>query len=598
MESSLKVATTYAWGKNKDGELSQGSSKDVLLPTPCKGIKNKNLIMVISGGQHSAAIDSTGKLYTCGSYLHGKLGIEDLTTVSVLSFTPVTALKDKVVRQVACGDYHTLCLLEDGSVYTWGGTLHKKLGQRGAGKNINHPGLVSAFNDKDVIYVDCGDFHSMALTADGKVYSWGGGGSFFNRGQCGHGNTNDVDNPQIIAGLQNKFITMISCGGYHTLAVTDNNEVYAWGSGLYGECGFGEFLNATSPKQVLMPWIKRNGDNQYGEIVQISGGGHHSLVLTSAGYVFSFGFASHGQLGLRNTVNQAEPRLVSDLRTKPVKMIAAGWNHSLVLTQRGDVFACGYGFFGQLGLGDDESKTIFTHVSTLGSKKVERIYAGGNHSWALLDPAEPIRADYEPPSPLPAEMSLLDISRVPSPPPSIQQRSGTPDSLNRSMRLEGSFQKPETLLQIAYSDIQYSHRFIRFMLKETSLEVGKAKAEEFVHEMYMSELGVLYHRIQEDDDIVEVTNSEPIVASAGGELSFTCLLVCDPTKNDPPVTIESYIGEPSQLTVFLKAQQMTSNPTQAALSEWVRFFLLKVGSFCSKPPKFFELRPISYYMNL
>ena len=110
--------TTFAWGKNKDGELSVGSNKDSYLPIPAKGVKNKNIVHVSSGGQHSACIDNQGRLYICGSYLHGKLGIEDLTTISLQAFTLVPSLKDYIVIQVACGDYHTLCLLEDGSVYT------------------------------------------------------------------------------------------------------------------------------------------------------------------------------------------------------------------------------------------------------------------------------------------------------------------------------------------------------------------------------------------------------------------------------------------------------------------------------------------------
>jgi alpha-tubulin suppressor-like RCC1 family protein len=55
----------------------------------------------------------------------GKLGIEDLTSTAVLVFQPVPSLISRKVKQVACGDYHTLCLLQDGTVYSWGGTLHK-----------------------------------------------------------------------------------------------------------------------------------------------------------------------------------------------------------------------------------------------------------------------------------------------------------------------------------------------------------------------------------------------------------------------------------------------------------------------------------------
>ena len=82
------------------------------------------------------------------------------------------------------------------------------------------------------------------------------------------------------------------------------------------------------------------------KIVQVSAGGHHSLVLTARGCLYSFGYGSHGQLGLRTTTNQLLPQLVKDLVTKPLTYIAAGWNHSLVLSRKGDIFASGYGMHG------------------------------------------------------------------------------------------------------------------------------------------------------------------------------------------------------------------------------------------------------------
>ena len=66
----------------------------------------------------------------CGSNLHEKLGLEGITTGSKKSFKPVTLLSHVKIIQVACGDYHTLCLMEDGQVYAWGGTLYKKVGEK------------------------------------------------------------------------------------------------------------------------------------------------------------------------------------------------------------------------------------------------------------------------------------------------------------------------------------------------------------------------------------------------------------------------------------------------------------------------------------
>ena len=85
---------------------------------------------------------------------------------------------------------------------------------------------------------------------------------------------------------------------------------------------------------------------------------------------------------------------------KQITQIAAGWNHSLVLTDKGDLYACGYGGHGQLGTGDKESKTFFCYVQSFGNKNISQIYAGGNHSWVVLDTVMPTRDKWNPPSPL------------------------------------------------------------------------------------------------------------------------------------------------------------------------------------------------------
>lgn len=72
------------------------------------------------------------------------------------------------------------------------------------------------------------------------------------------------------------------------------------------------------------------------------------MVLTQKGYLYSFGYGAHGQLGLRTSQNQLLPALVKDLVNKKIDYIAAGWNHSLVLSEAGDIYASGYGNNGQL----------------------------------------------------------------------------------------------------------------------------------------------------------------------------------------------------------------------------------------------------------
>lgn len=65
-------------------------------------------------------------------------------------------------------------------------------------------------------------------------------------------------------------------------------------------------------------------------------------------------------------------------------MVAAGSNHSIALTDENNVYTCGYNFKGQLGHNDEKTRTVWTHVVGLAGKRVNRIYAGGHHSWAVV----------------------------------------------------------------------------------------------------------------------------------------------------------------------------------------------------------------------
>jgi alpha-tubulin suppressor-like RCC1 family protein len=80
-------------------------------------------LSVSSGSHHSALVNQNGEVFVCGSQLHGKLGIPNVSVMNLLKWQQVS-LKAKA-RKVCCGDYHTLCLMADGSVYSWGGSLHK-----------------------------------------------------------------------------------------------------------------------------------------------------------------------------------------------------------------------------------------------------------------------------------------------------------------------------------------------------------------------------------------------------------------------------------------------------------------------------------------
>lgn len=122
----IKKQHAYVWsfGANTKGELGLGHYNDVAMPERVRGLPKTKVVNLSSGGKHTGAVTDDGRLWMCGSNLHDKLGLEGITTGSKKSFKPVELLAAVAVTQVACGDYHTLALSDQGEVYVWGGSLH------------------------------------------------------------------------------------------------------------------------------------------------------------------------------------------------------------------------------------------------------------------------------------------------------------------------------------------------------------------------------------------------------------------------------------------------------------------------------------------
>ena len=135
-----KKAYIWAFGANKDGEIGVGSQRDQLQPRAIANhLEGGSARHIASGSHHTVVVSKSGDVYVCGSHLHGKLG---LPSQGIIHLTKLTHLNLPVrAKSVACGDYHTMCLTEEGHVYAWGGTLHKKTGET-SGMPKNEPRLV------------------------------------------------------------------------------------------------------------------------------------------------------------------------------------------------------------------------------------------------------------------------------------------------------------------------------------------------------------------------------------------------------------------------------------------------------------------------
>mmetsp|Transcript_6054 Transcript_6054/g.14958 ORF Transcript_6054/g.14958 Transcript_6054/m.14958 type:complete len:173 (-) Transcript_6054:91-609(-) len=141
---------------------------------------------------------------------------------------------------------------------------------------------------EEVVQVDGGYCHTLALTADGRVLSMGCGED----GQRGCGIVADEEGEQIPPVTEvplPEAAAAVSAGLNHSLALTTGGSVYSWGSNEYGQLGVPGEEPAPSPVRV-------QGLPEGGKAVSVSAGSTHSHVVYEDGQVFSFGGGGNGQL--------------------------------------------------------------------------------------------------------------------------------------------------------------------------------------------------------------------------------------------------------------------------------------------------------------
>uniref|UniRef100_A0A8C9Z812 Alsin Rho guanine nucleotide exchange factor ALS2 n=1 Tax=Sander lucioperca TaxID=283035 RepID=A0A8C9Z812_SANLU len=187
------------------------------------------------------------------------------------SVTPERLLLPGPILQVALGTRHGVLLVEGGQVYSFGEMPWKQSQAPEPAK----PTLESALSGQRVVAVAAGSFHSGAVTEDGGVHMWGDNGS----GQCGLSGLSAVPNPTPVALLdsgaaasppQTAPVLELACGEQHTLALSAQREVWAWGSG--GQLGLGV--------HAFPVWKPQKVEHLAGRhVLQVACGASHSLAL-------------------------------------------------------------------------------------------------------------------------------------------------------------------------------------------------------------------------------------------------------------------------------------------------------------------------------
>lgn len=338
----------FTWGWNQRGTLGHPQeSKTECTPSQVKALANVKIVQAAIGGWHCLAVDEEGRAYAWGGNEYGQCAEEPDQKSKVLRRDigiPQRCAPNLCVRQVAAGGTHSVVRTDDGHVWTWGQPWPP-----GDIKQISTPVRVQGLENVRLIAV--GAFHNLALLEHGEVWAWGNN----EYGQLGTGDTQPRALPVAVKGLGGLFMVDIAAGGWHSMALTPNGEVYAWGRGEHGRLGLGDDKSSKMVPQKV--------EHLAGEtIIQVSCGGTHSVALSIDGSMFSFGRADHGRLGYDGSVTTGHPIEV------PV----------ILLPKRKKVTA-----MNRRALSQNDINSSEDGLQMSGSWSVKSIACGGRHTLAL-----------------------------------------------------------------------------------------------------------------------------------------------------------------------------------------------------------------------
>lgn len=215
--------SVYAFGKGENGQLGHGDHWERPEPEKVIALEGKRVEGVFAGGAHTAFLTADRLLRMCGANSHGELGDH---TLPKNQFLP-SCLNWPNVEGCAFGMYHMAVCTTDGKLWTCG---YARDGQLGTPLDVTAPTRVvdGELERKFIVQVACGQFHTVALTRDGEVFSFGSK----LKGVTGL----PPGLPEHVYGVPHKVsvdggkpVVQVYASGVRTAVLTSDGDVYTFG---------------------------------------------------------------------------------------------------------------------------------------------------------------------------------------------------------------------------------------------------------------------------------------------------------------------------------------------------------------------------------
>ena len=290
----------WGWGDNTSGQLGTGT----LGPLPAPGYgkvalpKGATVVQAAIGAGHGLALDLQGNLWGWGDNTSGQLGDGNVVANMVKQPTPYKPAIGNPLGTgeawigFACGTSHSVGLTNQGDVFTWGSNQNGQIGTGSIDENAHQPYLALTGGSYPMIQVSAGALHTVALDGGGNVYTWGGNAF----GQLGNGGTADNGNPNMVLTLNmgGPGTAQVLAGPTFTLAMDTNGAIWGWGDNSLGVLpgltsgASTDSTVITSPQQ-LYPYAT------FGFLAATASSG---LATDTNGNLWTWGYDQGGMLGL------------------------------------------------------------------------------------------------------------------------------------------------------------------------------------------------------------------------------------------------------------------------------------------------------------
>ena len=299
------------------GALSQAPDQNLHKPPP--GTR------VFAGGSHILIIRPDGKLWFFGTYPHHENSTED-QAIDFLLHSSLRQAKLSLVNSnkwqlVGLGSFHTLALSVDGELWSWGQSYTGALGLGTSKMQTQVPMRVG--KNRKWREIAAGSSTSFAIAADGSLWTWGAN-SF---GELGIGSREKSTRPHLVAAGNDWAV--VSAGTFHSSGVRPDGTLWTWGRNSQGQLGNGDFIDSLIPKRI--------GDAT--NWVTVTCGNRHCVALKADGSVWAWGWNKYGQLGTGVASSTNEPvRIMTDQRWVSV---SADSFYTVASTPDGSIWFCG-----------------------------------------------------------------------------------------------------------------------------------------------------------------------------------------------------------------------------------------------------------------